>query len=338
MDELAERRKRLFSGADFSSAVFYNEDASRVSPSFCYFSGCDADGAYLVLKKGGGVVICHRMNYRMARETSRYHVKMSGKDGAAPLLRRACGRGRAGVAATEMSAKIHGALKGKVKLKLADADERILSVRSEKSASELVLIAEAAKIARRILDGLDPWECETEEELSAKLKIAALKAGAEVSFEPIVATGRNSSFPHHHATKKRLGDAVLVDFGVEYQGYCSDFTRCYFRKKRMKEEETYGKCVAVFEGILEGLDGCKTGKDVAVLAEKLVKKEGLPKMIHSIGHGVGLEVHEFPRLWGRSKDSLEGAVLAIEPAAYFSNYGVRFEDMAVNTKKGWKKA
>ena len=338
MDELAERRKRLFANADFSSALFYNEDASRVSPSFYYFSGCEADGAYLVLKRNGGVVLCHRMNYRMARETSRYPVRMSGKDGAAPLLRRACGRGKIGVAATELNARLYRALKGKARLKLADADERVLSVRSAKSASELVSIAAAAAIARRILDGLDPWECETEEELSARLKIAALEAGAEISFEPIVATGRNSSFPHHHATKKRLGDAVLVDFGVKFRGYCSDFTRCYFRKKGMKEEKTYGKCVEVFEGILEGLDGCRTGKDVAVLADRLVERQGLPKMIHSIGHGVGLEVHEFPRLWSNSKDSLEGAVLAIEPAAYFSNYGVRFEEMAVNAKKGWKKA
>src|SRR3989344_3615904 len=88
MDELALRRKRLFAGASFSSAVFYNEDPSRVSPSFYYFSGCGADGAYLVLRKNSGAVLCHKMNYRMAKATSSYPVKMTGKEGAKPPLRK----------------------------------------------------------------------------------------------------------------------------------------------------------------------------------------------------------------------------------------------------------
>ena len=66
-------------------------------------------------------------------------------------------------------------------------------------------------------------------------------------------------------------------------------------------------------------------------------KHGLPRLGHAIGHGVGLEVDEYPHLGKSSRDSLEGAVLAIEPAAYFKSFGVRYEGMVVNTKKGWRK-
>ena len=68
-----------------------------------------------------------------------------------------------------------------------------------------------------------------------------------------------------------------------------------------------------------------------------IEKHGLPKLIHSIGHGIGLEVHDYPHLGKKSQDSLEGAVLAIEPAAYFKSFGVRYEEMVANTKKGWKR-
>jgi Xaa-Pro dipeptidase len=86
------------------------------------------------------------------------------------------------------------------------------------------------------------------------------------------------------------------------------------------------------------LEDCKAGKDVALLSERLLQSYGFPPLVHSIGHGVGMEVHEYPSLGKQSKDELAaGTVLAIEPAAYFKRYGVRFEDMVLRTKKGWKR-
>ena len=73
------------------------------------------------------------------------------------------------------------------------------------------------------------------------------------------------------------------------------------------------------------------------MAEKVMKRKGLPRLIHAIGHGIGLEVHEYPGLHRNSSDRLEGCVLAIEPAAYFKDFGVRFEGMVANTKAGWRK-
>lgn len=337
MGELSRRKKLLFgsAGRKFSTALLYNGDGNEASASFRYFSGCDAGGCYLVLKKSGGVLLANEMEFGRARENSFYPVKQFGKD-RAKTIRAACGKGTVGVPLSEMSAARHAALGKKAKLRMADAGEAIGRVRSRKSDAEQDAISRAAEIARGILEGLEPWGCRTEEELAAKLKISALEAGAEASFEPIVATGRNSAQPHHKAEGKKLGDAVLVDFGVRLDGYCSDLTRCYFRNGAKKERETYEKCQEVFWHLLELLPDCESGKEVAAVAERLMKRKGLPKLVHAIGHGIGLDVHESPHLGMKSGDSLEGAVLAMEPAAYFSDYGVRFEEMCANTKNGWK--
>ena len=336
MDELAARRRKFFAKATFRSALFYSgEDAGNPSPSFLYFSGCSIDSSYLLLKPGSGAILTHEMNFRAAKSVSSYPVKLLGRD-AAGDIRRAAGRGKVGFVFGEAPASRFLALKKRAKLRLVEADGKAFEARGSKSGSEVEMLAESAKIAKGILEGLNPWEFRTELELASHLKIAALGAGADISFEPIVSSGKNTSYPHHSPTGKKLGDAVLVDFGVRFRGYCSDFTRCYFRK-RGRERKAYETCREIFGEILDGLPECEKGKDVAKLSEKLMAKHGLPPLIHAIGHGIGLEVHEYPHLGKSSRDSLQGAVLAIEPAAYFKSFGVRFEDMVVHTRKGWKK-
>lgn len=335
--DIAHRRKALFSGADFSSAIFYSGDEpGQGNASFRYFSGFEMDGAYLLLRKGGGTLFTHDMNIAMAKQQSPYPVKLLGRDGPA-VLRKAAGRGKTGFVPQEMTSWRYLALKKRAKLDLAEIGAKVGEIRGRKSALEVAAIRRAAAKAREMLEELDPWECKTELELAARLKIKAIGVCAGVSFEPIVASGKNSRYPHHLPTNKRLEGHVLVDFGVKVGGYCSDFTRCYIKGGMKKEKEAYERCQSVHSELMDGLAGCGSGKDAALLAERLVEKNGLPKMIHAIGHGIGLEVHEYPHLGKASSDSLEGAVLAIEPAAYFSSFGVRFEEMAVNLAGKWKK-
>jgi len=340
MDEFSCRRRALFSGAPFSAAIFHNWDAANGhAASFAYFSGCGVDGAYLVLRKGGGVVFANEMNLRQAREGCAYPVKMLAhrREGAVKQLRKACGGGKVAFAPHEMSAARFLALRRKAGLRLFDASERIGNVRARKSESEVRKISAAARIAKKILSGLRPWDFATEAQLSAHLKARALAEGCEVSFEPIVATGKNSAKPHSEPSATRLGDFVLVDFGVKKWGYCSDFTRCYFRRRGMREEKAYLKCKSIYNELMDCLPECREGKDVARLAEKLMKRHDMPPLIHAIGHGIGMEVHEYPHLGAKSRDPLSGAALAIEPAAYYAGkFGVRYEGMAVRSKKGWK--
>ncbi len=337
MDELSARRKKLFAGAPFKAALFYSgDDPGNPNADFQYFSGCNIDGSYLLLKPDSGMLLTREMNFGAAKAISRYPARLLGKDRARDI-KKAAGNGKVGTALGEISAARFSSLKKSAKLNLVEADGKSFELRGQKSAGELAALAASAAIAREILDSLDPWECKTELELASRLKITALEAGCGISFEPIVATGKNTSFPHHNAASKALGDSVLVDFGVRYKGYCSDFTRCYF-SKRGKETETYETCQDIFAEMLEGLPECAQGKDVSLLSAKLFKRHNLPPLVHAIGHGVGLEVHEYPHLGRNSQDFLaDGAVLAIEPAAYFKDYGVRYEEMVVKTKKGWRR-
>jgi len=333
--ELRERRKRLFSGAMFQSALFYNGDSTKGgSNAFRYFSGCDIDGSYLVLQNKGGALLTNEMNYPLAKKLSKYPVKLLGRN-AVQQIKKAAGRGKVGFAANEFTCARYSALKRKTHLHFINLGEKAMAVRGKKSSFEMVKIKAAATLTRKMLDGLDPWECKTEEELHAHLKMLALERGAEISFEPIVSTGKNTRFPHYSAGEVKLTDNVLVDFGVKLNGYCGDLTRCYFRKGGSKEERTYEKCHGIFDEILYSLQDCKMGSDVSSLGRKLMKENGLPDLAHAIGHGIGMEVHEYPHLGRKSKDLLNGAALAIEPAAYFSNYGVRYEDMVANAKGKW---
>ena len=334
MDELAERRERLLAKIALPCAVFHNGGDGLGKSSFEYFSGCSIEGAYLALRKGKGKLLVREMDYREAKAASHYPVTLLGKD-APKQLRTAC-KGRAGACLSEMSASRYAALGKMAKIRLVDITDAVMAVRSRKSRQEMKIMAGAAKISKGILERLDPWEFSTEEELMRHLHILALKNGCKLAYEPIVATGRNSSCPHHKPGKARLLGMVLVDFGVKWQGYCTDFTNCYFRKSGTAEERAYGKCARIFDAIAERLDGCKTGRDAALISERLIKEAGLPRLIHSIGHGVGRDVHEYPRLGAKSQDSLDGAVVALEPAAYFAKFGVRYERMIANAGGQWE--
>ncbi|MCX8194950.1 MAG: Xaa-Pro peptidase family protein [Candidatus Micrarchaeota archaeon] len=330
MDLLLERRKALFAGMDCESVLLASE-----GKSFLYFAGCEIDGCYLVLKKSGGVLLAPEMNFEAAKKESHYPVKRLGQK-AAMAIKKECGGGRVGFHAGEMPSSKYLALLKKAKIRLVNVADKIGSIRGRKAPQEIEKIAQAAKAARLILDGLDPWEFATEQELAFNLKIAALKQGCEVAYEPIVASGKNSRFPHHRAGNSPLGKMVLVDFGVRKDGYCSDLSRCYF-KESGREEQAYEKCKEALEEILGSLHSFEKGNELAAFAERLIRKKGLPKPIHAIGHGIGLEVHEFPSLGKKSKDPLQGSVLALEPAAYFGSFGVRHEEMVASTKEGWRK-
>ena len=119
----------------------------------------------------------------------------------------------------------------------------------------------------------------------------------------------------------------MIDYGVRYEHYCADLTRCFILDKDNSKTKEYEKLQDICYEIVDSLPNLRTGKDVAKLSEKLIAKAKFPKLIHSIGHGVGLDVHELPRLGMKSKDRITaGAMLAIEPAFYGKNYGMRFEE------------
>jgi Xaa-Pro aminopeptidase len=219
----------------------------------------------------------------------------------------------------------------------------IETVRSIKDESEIAAIKSAAAISTKALEQLlqhiKPGV--TESELAGLLDFQIRKLGARSSFDTIVAFGPNGSRPHHQPGKRRLRkkDAVLIDFGAKYKGYCSDITRCF----------VIGGMTAFYKKVYDIVEqaqaaAIKTIKpgvkitQVDSAARQVIDKAGLPVYGHGTGHGFGLEIHESPFLKADAKGKLKaGQVITIEPGIYVpGRLGVRIEDDILVTETGHK--
>jgi Xaa-Pro aminopeptidase len=180
-----------------------------------------------------------------------------------------------------------------------------------------------------------------ESELAAELEYRMRRLGAEKpSFDTIVAGGARSALPHAQPTSARLenGQLVVVDMGALQDGYCSDMTRMLvLGKPGRKVQQTYG---AVLEAQLAAIDAVRAGaltRTVDAAARRVLKSHGLDRaFVHSTGHGLGLEIHEPPRVGKRDKTRLEsGMAITIEPGVYLEDFGgIRIEDTVVVTDRG----
>ncbi len=179
----------------------------------------------------------------------------------------------------------------------------------------------------------------SEKELAFEIEIFIKKNGGELSFPTIVAFGKNSSIPHHQTgnTKLENNQFVLLDFGVKFENYCSDMTRTIiFGKPSDRQKRIYETVLEAQQKAVEFVKpGCKA-KEVDEVARKYIISKGFLSIPHSLGHGVGLEVHEDPHLSSGSEDILkEGMVFSIEPGIYIEGVGgVRIEDLFVLEKNG----
>ena len=228
-------------------------------------------------------------------------------------------------------------------VRLKSAPPLIERARMIKDADELALIRAAvqfgAKLFDRALEVLKPGTTETE--VAAEMEYAARRAGAEaMSFPTIIAAGARSAMPHGRASEQaiRPGGFVVCDFGVILAGYCSDQTRSVWVGAR--SDEARGAYEAVLEAqqaaIAAVRPGVKSG-EVDAAARKVLSKNGLGRFFtHSTGHGVGLEIHEAPRIArGQTEVLKPGMVITIEPGVYFpGKWGIRIEDMVAVTENG----
>jgi Xaa-Pro aminopeptidase len=180
-----------------------------------------------------------------------------------------------------------------------------------------------------------------ETEVAAELEYAARRAGADgMSFETIIASGPRSALPHGRASEAAIPASgfVVCDFGVILAGYCSDMTRTLHVGQPNREmRRIYGAVRDAQQAALETVRAGVSAAEVDRSARKVLQKKGLGgRFTHSTGHGVGLEIHEAPRLAAGQKDVLQpGMVITIEPGAYIPGVGgVRIEDMVVVTEQG----
>lgn len=233
-----------------------------------------------------------------------------------------------------------------------------------KTPEELSFIQKACQIAdltfNHLLGFIKPGL--TEKEVADEIEWFIRKKGAvDLSFDPIVAFGPNSAFPHYrptHNSKLRTHNLVLLDFGAKVENYCSDMTRVIFLGKATGEQKkVYQTVLDAQKKAIESLNILISqylnisARDIDCIARDYITSHGYPTIPHSLGHGVGLCEHELPRLSPKSKDILKpGMVFSIEPgiclpaealseiegakAGLPESFGIRIEDLVALTPSG----
>jgi Xaa-Pro aminopeptidase len=228
-------------------------------------------------------------------------------------------------------------------VELVPAPGLVSKLRRHKSPREV----EAMRAASHLADEVYEFLCErgfagrTEREVAVAAEIRMRELGAEApSFPPIVAAGAHAAIPHHEALDDTIGetDVVLIDMGAIVDGYCSDCTRTFaVGEPSEKFREVYE---LVLSAQLAGLDAIKpgvSGKDADATSRDPIDAAGYGELYgHGLGHGVGLEVHETPRLGKTSEDTLEvDDAVTVEPGVYLQGeFGVRIEDLVIVTDDG----
>ena len=215
-------------------------------------------------------------------------------------------------------------------------------LREQKDAQEvaairacLLLNRQLFRVVERVLKpGIKEYEILSRMERFVKSK------KVELPFSPIVASGPHSAYPHARVTERRLlrNDVLLVDAGIQQDGYKSDLTRMFFLGKITPlVRKVYDAVADAQQASIARIGPAVPAAVVDREARKSLKKKGLDKYFcHSLGHGVGLEIHESPRLSALSQDILKpGMVVTVEPGVYLQGqFGVRIEDMILVTAAG----
>ncbi len=253
-------------------------------------------------------------------------------------------------------------------VRLVGTKNMVENLRMVKDASEIKHIEKACQIGDKtfkfILNKLKRGI--TEKEIAFEIELFIKRNKADISFPPIVAFGKNAAIPHHQTSNQRLElrQLVLLDFGVKVDNYCSDMTRTIFLGKASDEQrKIYNTILQAQQKAIEFISShCHSdaerseveesrqrktrsfanaqddivAKDVDHIAREHIIHEGYPTIPHSLGHGIGIEVHEKPSLSPRSEDILkQGVVFSIEPGIYLpagrhglkGSGGVRIEDL-----------
>ncbi len=343
--DFVSRQKKIASWLDER-----NIDALLVThlPNVRYLSGFTGSaGILLVMRKGRVFFTDGRYSTQARKEVEGSRIvipKVPIMQAAAGYLGRTAVRTLA-VEAEHITLATRSLLKNAMprNIRLKEVEGAVERFRRAKDAEELTIIREAviagANLMEPALASIRPGV--TEQQVAAEIEYAARTAGAEgMSFETIVASGPRSALPHGVASASPIvrKGFVVLDFGVILQGYCSDMTRTvHVGKVGDRDRRLYD---AVLRAQLAAIAAVKPGVEageVDLAARSTLRKAKLDKYFtHSTGHGVGLEIHETPRIGRGQREVLKpGMVITIEPGVYIpGRAGVRIEDMVVVTERG----
>jgi Xaa-Pro aminopeptidase len=315
-----------------------------------YFTGLRLSAGRLLVHSKDVMLLVDGRYLQIAEEKSPYHISLDGPDKFLAFcqshrIRRLGFDGRH--TSHDRFLSLERTLK-KAKCELVASTPLFKNARAVKDKEELAKMQKSAALLWKgyqfirvsLKTGVK------EKEVAKRFEIFCLERGADrLSFEPIIAFGPNSAMPHYRSQSTRLkeGDIVLIDIGVCLDNYHSDMTRVLFHKK---QDPYLRRLLDIAKRSQQSaLALCRPGvkiKQLDMAARKVMCEENVEDLfVHSLGHGIGLEVHEYPRIKfdGEDKDDeLEsGMVFTVEPGLYVPGIGgVRYEDTVIITPTGHK--
>jgi Xaa-Pro aminopeptidase len=308
-----------------------------------YFTGQDLSKGILIIFKTGAKLLVDGRYFQACKETAPCEVLLSSAKALSELIKSA-GKIRLGF---DQEHETYKAFCGLQKIAqesgatLTGLNSPVMQLRAIKDSDELKKIEAACSlcslgfdyIVTLIKTGI------TEKALATELEIFWKKKGADsLAFSPIIAFGKNSAKPHYRAKDVKLknNEVILIDIGVVLDGYNSDMTRMVFFGNVDPQIEKIAQ--VVLEAQSAAIQACKAGvsaSELDMLAKNIIKKSGFGEYIlHGLGHGVGMDIHEKPTL--KKDEQIEdvilqpGMVVTIEPGIYLPDIGgVRIEDMLI---------
>lgn len=311
----------------------------------------ESSGALLISRKGPVFLLTDfRFKIQAEKETSGFEVALYPK-GLIELLSRMLPDLEITTLGFESHYTLHSTAKlmveqlGKKGVSLSPVEDLVESLRIIKDEEEIALLKKSVRLNEKVFEEVYSSfsDFETEIEVASAIEGAMRKYGAErPSFDTIVATGANGALPHAVPGTSRLkkNKSLTIDMGLILDGYCSDMTRNFVPQKPTKRYLKLHRIVrkaqlAGMAAIKAGIRGCdadKTARDV------IVKAGFGDKFGHSLGHGVGLAVHEAPSLSPRSRKKLKpGMIVTVEPGIYVLDWGgIRLENMGVVREEGFE--
>ncbi|MBI2106765.1 aminopeptidase P family protein [Candidatus Woesearchaeota archaeon] len=305
-------------------ALFFNNEKIRDS-SFCYFtqipSSADINGILVIPSSKAPHLLVSILELNIAKKYSIIKDVRELKS-LKEIKEKTIGLNYNCITLTRLKN-----IKKEIKSKFIDISEKVSELRTLKTKNEIKLLKESCLIASSIMKKAIDFcnKDKTEIEVKYFIENEIKKLNLESSFTPIVASNNNSKNSHHISENKKLKGFTIIDLGVNYKNYCSDITRTiYIGSPSKKEIEDYNKVLKIQEESIK----CKEVKasKLFLKAKKILGKD----FIHSLGHGIGIDIHELPNLSEKSKEKItSNMIYTVEPGIY-NKYGIRIEDVILN--------
>lgn len=329
-------------------ALIYNVEYTS-KPSTYYLSGFTGSFSILILNRDKQFIITDSRYFEQAKQQTKFQLIEYRNGDLFENIKTVVEEFKPKTIGLEFQRVSHNVflkISEKIKANFIPIDSVIESMRSVKEPQEIENIRKAISISERaFLKTIESIkENVTEKEIAAEFEYNMKKLGADgIAFETIVISGPRTSLPHGRPSHKKIlpGEPITFDFGAVVNGYCADITRTIFFGK--PDDEFKKIYQTVYEAQTLALNGGSArmkGKSVDALARNHIIQKGYGQYFgHGLGHGIGLEVHESPRVNSTNEELLpESAVVTIEPGIYIEGkYGVRIEEDVLIRKDSLEK-